>query len=171
MAIEIRKCDLADLDAIIQIGRLTFDETFRVMNTDETMDLYLNTAFERSKIEAEVRNPGTDFFFLYQEGELAGYIKINEGDAQTDMKDAGLLELERIYVKKQFQGLGLGRVLMDTAVQTARQRNKLGIWLGVWEKNEAAIGFYQRMGFNVAGSHFFVLGEERQTDFVMRMDF
>jgi diamine N-acetyltransferase len=171
MAIEMRKCSLDDLDTIVSIGRQTFDETFRAMNTDETMELYLDTAFERGKIEAEVRNPGTSFFFLYKDGELVGYIKINEGDAQTDLKDAGLLELERIYVKKQYQGLGLGRILMDAAVQTARGLNKRGIWLGVWEKNEAAIGFYQRMGFSVAGSHVFVLGEERQTDFVMRMDF
>ena len=97
-------------------------------------------------------------------------MKINVGDAQTDMRDPDALEIERIYVTRDFQGLGLGRALVDKAMEAARAAKKKSVWLGVWEKNGNAISFYKKMGFSKAGSHDFYTGKKRQTDFIMRRD-
>lgn len=77
------------------------------------------------------------------------------------------LEIERIYIKKKFQKHGLGKYLLNKSIDIAMEHNKKKIWLGVWEKNENAIVFYKKIGFEQAGSHSFYMGDEEQTDFIL----
>ena len=170
MKIEIRACELSDLDALQSIAYQTFDVTFRHMNTPANIEAYLRKAFNPARLEAELRDTASTFYFLYRDGALAGYLKINEDRAQTDLHDPTSVEIERIYVKEEFQGLGLGKTLVHKAIEVARQRNKRSLWLGVWEKNEKAIRFYERMGFTRFGTHDFFMGDERQTDFIMKVE-
>lgn len=51
---------------------------------------------------------------------------------------------------------------------TFQQEKKTYVWLGVSEKNDKAILFYKKNGFYEFGTHSFFIGEEEQTDFVMR---
>lgn len=73
----------------------------------------------------------------------------------------------RIYIKNSFQKHGLGKHLLNKAIEIALERNKKNIWLGVWEKNENAIDFYKKMGFVQTGAHSFYMGDEEQTDLIM----
>lgn len=168
MSLNIKPCLLSDLETLRSIGYETYDDTFRAMNTPETMDAYLADAFNLKKLRDELTNPDSRFYFLYVNGELAGYFKLNIGAAQTDLQDPEALELERIYVRKGFQGQGLGRVMLDYAVRTAHDLGKRYVWLGVWEKNTNAIAFYQKMGFAEAGRHGFRMGDEVQTDYILK---
>ena len=170
MDLYFRKCTLNDLPALQALSRSTYDVTFRHLNTPENMASYLDGAFSAEKLRAELADAESEFTFLYAEGALAGYLKLNEGAAQTDFRDPASLEIERIYVTREFQGRGLGGVLMEKALETARARGKACVWLGVWEKNENAVGFYKRYGFDEAGRHDFVMGGEVQSDFIMRKD-
>ena len=161
---------MEDLGILEAFSRQTFFETFSGMNTPENMAAYLSTAFETKKLRAELSNTNSTFFFLYLNGELAGYLKLNEAPAQTEIHDGQSLEIERIYVSKKFQGEGLGRYLMDKATGIAMQREKKYVWLGVWEKNDKALRFYKKNGFYQVGSHSFVIGGDAQNDYIMRKD-
>jgi ribosomal protein S18 acetylase RimI-like enzyme len=170
MELVFRKCDIDDLATLQSLSRSTYDITFRHLNTPENMAAYLDSAFDLEKLRGELNDPDSEFYFLYADGKLAGYLKLNEGAAQTDINDSDSLEIERIYVTREFQGCGLGGVLMDKALEITKARGKAYVWLGVWEKNEKAIGFYKRYGFLETGHHSFVMGDEVQSDFVMRKD-
>jgi ribosomal protein S18 acetylase RimI-like enzyme len=168
--LEFRICDANDIEQLIAIGIETYSDTFASMNSAETMAKYLAEAFDRDKIGAAIDNPDSTFLFLFVDGDLAGYLKVNENAAQTDLREADGLEIERIYLRKQLQGQGLGKALLEKGLAIAREKQKQYAWLGVWERNEKAIGFYERAGFRKTGSHDFFMGMERQTDFVMRKD-
>jgi diamine N-acetyltransferase len=170
MEVVIRKCAENDLQVLRDLGYETYDETFRAMNTPETMDAYLAEAFDLEKIKKELETPQCEFYFLYSDGNLAGYIKINEAPAQTDINDPVSLELERIYVKKEFKRLGLGRTLIRYAEEIAAARGKQFIWLGVWEKNVNSIAFYEKMGYREFSRHTFRMGDELQSDFLMKKE-
>ena len=170
MNLSFRKCVPGDLETLQSVSRSTYDITFRHMNTPENMAAYLNSAFDLEKLRCELHDPASDFYFLYAAGVLAGYLKLNEGAAQTDIHDTESLEIERIYVTKEFQRKGLGGALIGKAIETARRRAKAYVWLGVWEKNVNAIGFYKKHGFYEVGRHSFVMGDEEQSDLVMRKD-
>jgi diamine N-acetyltransferase len=168
--VRVRRCRAQDLETLRALARQTYDDAFRHLNDPAIMEGYLADAFSRERIAEELRNPGSSFFFLLVEEELAGFLKLNVGAAQTDLKEWPSLEIERIYVVRELQGRGLGRILVEKAESTARRMKKSFLWLGVWERNADAIAFYERMGFRQAGTHDFFMAGERQTDYVMRKD-
>jgi len=57
---------------------------------------------------------------------------------------------------------------MQHCIEVARQKSARVIWLGVWEKNNKAIAFYTKWGFEKFGEHVFMLGDDPQTDWLMK---
>ncbi|MFC4321273.1 GNAT family N-acetyltransferase [Litchfieldia salsa] len=165
--ITIKKCSLEDLRTLQEISYDTFNETFKDQNSSENMNAYLEKAFNIKQLETELSNSSSEFFFVYFNHEIAGYIKINTSDAQTEEMGDDSLEIERIYIKSKFQKHGLGKILLNKAIEIATERHKKKIWLGVWEKNENAIAFYHKMGFVQTGAHSFYMGDEEQKDFIL----
>ncbi|MCP4346896.1 MAG: GNAT family N-acetyltransferase [Desulfobacterales bacterium] len=168
MNINIRPCSMTDLDDLQAIGYETCDETFRPMNSQETMDKYLQESFDKKKLSAELKNKDSMFFFLYAENELAGYLKVNDVSAQTDINDDESIEIERIYIRKAYKRKGFGKKLINHAIQLAKEMKKKYVWLGVWEKNADAISFYTKMEFYEAGRHLYRMGDELQNDLIMK---
>ena len=168
--IDINKVKLTDLESLQAIGKQTFLETFGEMNTEENMAKYLSESFNEDRLRSELTNPDSVFYFAMLENQVVGYMKLNFGEAQTEMKDQKTLEIERIYVLKEYYGKGVGQVLYDTALDIARQKNAKTIWLGVWEENPRAISFYKKNGFVEFDKHVFILGDDVQTDIMMKLD-
>lgn len=166
----IKECSLDDLLALQKISSDAYHSTFSSMNTEANMKAYLEEAYHLDKLKKELQNEASFFYFIYQDNQLAGYLKLNESDAQTDIQDPSSLQLERIYVLSDFQGSGVGRCLMDQAIEVALKHGKSYVWLGVWEKNERALKFYEQNGFYPIGSHAFVMGNEVQRDYLLRKD-
>jgi ribosomal protein S18 acetylase RimI-like enzyme len=152
---------------IQEIGCETYNETFQLFNTPENMEAYLEKAFNIEQLKKELSNVYSDFFLVYLNEELAGYLKVNVNEAQTDNIGSEALEIERIYIRNKFQRQGLGKILINKGIELAKEQNKKQVWLGVWEKNERAINFYTKMGFLKNGAHAFYMGDEKQTDFIM----
>lgn len=167
MTVEIRACSHEDLQKLQEISIETFNDTFKDQNSPDNMRAYLERAFNAKQLEAELSNSCSDIFFVYYNDELAGYLKLNRDEAQSEKMSDASLEIERIYIKKKFQKHGLGKYLLDQAIETALEHNKKKIWLGVWERNDNAIAFYNRMGFVQTGSHSFYMGDEEQIDFIL----
>jgi len=157
-----------DLNELQQLARTTFYDTFAEMNTPENMEQYLSTDLSEEKLRAELLNPDSKTFFIQTDGETIGYMKLNVRSAQTEQVDPGGLEIQRIYVKKEFHGTPAGASLLNYAIDLATKEQYKYIWLAVWEKNPRAIRFYEKNGFTTFGSHVFQLGDDAQTDILMR---
>ena len=167
MTIIFKKCTLEDSSKLQEISYETFNETFKDQNSPENMIAYLERAFNLNQLEKELSIIASQFFFVYFNNEVAGYLKVNTKDAQSEEMGEESLEIERIYIKNKFQKHGLGKYLLNKALEIAMELNKTKIWLGVWEKNENAIAFYKKMGFVQTGAHSFYMGDEEQIDFIM----
>jgi ribosomal protein S18 acetylase RimI-like enzyme len=167
MAITLKKCGSEDLEDLQAIGIETFTDTFAAHNTLEDLQAYMDKAYDPEKLKEELLTAGSTFYFLYEGEELAGYMKVNVDVALTEDMGADSLEVERIYIRPAFKRRGLGKYLIDKAIEIARVQGKELIWLGVWEHNVNAIAFYGKMGFVHTGSHSFFMGTDEQTDFIM----
>lgn len=167
MNIALKKCTPEDVDELQKISMITFVETFEEQNSPEHMQTYLDKAFNIPQLEKELANPSSRFFFVKVDGQVAGYLKVNENDAQTEEMGEDAFEIERIYISGKFQKLGLGKHLMERALSLAKVLGKKRIWLGVWEKNDNAIAFYLKKGFVKTGEHSFFMGDEEQIDWIM----
>lgn len=164
----INKANLDDLSALQQLGRETFFETFARNNTEADMQKYLEESFSETKVRAELTNADSLFFIAREEKILIGYLKVNVGEAQTELQDGTALEIERIYVRSTHHGKRVGHLLYEKALEIAQLRNKAYIWLGVWEENFRAIRFYEKNGFVAFDRHIFRMGEDEQTDIMMK---
>ena len=166
----IRKITSAGIKELQQLSRETFLETFARDNTRENMQRYSDEAFSLKKLAEEINRPGSAFYFAVLGGKAIGYLKINRGQAQTEFPNENGLEIERIYVLQEFHGKKAGQILFDKALETAISCKSDYIWLGVWEKNPKAIRFYKKNGFVESGTHIFKLGDDRQTDIIMKRE-
>jgi len=167
MTVNIKKCTFEDLGLLQEISVETFNETFKNENSPENMKAYLERAFNLKQLEKELSNISSEFYFIYSNEEIAGYLKVNTDDAQSEIMGNDSLEIERIYIRKTFHKQGLGKYLINKVLEIAIERNKSKIWLGVWEKNESAIAFYKKMEFVQTGAHSFYMGDEEQIDLIM----
>ncbi|NEU07998.1 GNAT family N-acetyltransferase [Flavihumibacter sp. R14] len=167
--IDIKKVTLSDIDQLKKISRQTFLETFAAGNTEENMRKYLEEGLSTEKLAAELSDPDSEFYFGLIHKDVIAYLKLNFGQSQTELKDDKAIEIERIYVLREFHGKKVGQLLYEKAIQIARQKNADYIWLGVWEENPRAINFYQKNGFIEFDQHIFKLGDDEQTDIMMKL--
>lgn len=167
--IEVKRITLNEITQLQKIGRQTFQETFSDPNSEENMQKYLDESFSTEKLSAELNNKDSEFYFATLENDVIGYLKVNFGASQTELKDDKALEIERIYVLKEFHGKKVGQLLYDKAIEIARQKNNDYVWLGVWINNIKAISFYKKNGFVEFDKHIFKLGNDEQIDIMMKL--
>lgn len=167
---ELKQCGPEDLARLREIAEQTYRETFAPHNSRADMDAYVAEAFSVERLRHELRNAHSAFFLALEEGGAVGYMKLNDGPAQTEPDLDGSLEIERIYMLAACHGNGGGRQMLDHAVARAMAAGKDFIWLGVWEHNHRAIRFYEKNGFARFGMHPFRMGEDVQVDLLMRRE-
>jgi len=172
----MKKCTLDQLHLLQQLAIQTYQETFAESNSDDLLQLYYEQSLNLTKLSAQLENTNSEFYFIYSaplatpETKLAGFLKLNIDDAQTDLLDPDALEVEKIYILKEFLSQGLGKQLISFAIKRAEQQHKKHLWLGVWENNFSALNFYKRMGFEQFGQHGFNMAGDIQTDLLLRKD-
>lgn len=168
--IQFQRIQADELSSLQSFAASTFEYAFAAHNTPEDLQEYMTEAFSTHQMAAELDHPEVYYYFARIGTLIAGYIKLNGTTAQKDLQDPDALELERIYVAPEFQNQGIGKYLLEKSVDLAREAGKKYLWLGVWDQNHGAIRFYQRHGFTKFAMHDFYLGQDRQTDFLMRKD-
>lgn len=166
--LKITKATLNDIEKLQNIGRQTFYETFAEVNLEENMAKYLEKSFATEKLASELKNESSYFYLAEIDEKVIGYLKLNTGNAQTENQDKNALEIERIYVAKEFHGKNVGQELYAQALKMAKELNVSYMWLGVWEKNFRAVSFYTKNGFTQFDTHIFKLGDDEQTDLMMK---
>jgi len=167
-SVDIRLAGVADAATIADMSRRTFYDSFGAQNTPEDIALYMDTQFTREQLMAEVGQPGNIFLLAYMDDQPMGYARLMEHAPPPELGEGAALEVVRIYAEKAAIGKGVGRALMQYALDLAREKDKKWVWLGVWEHNHRAIAFYTKWGFEKFGDHPFVVGSDIQTDWWMR---
>ena len=169
--VSIRKAEKADAETVADIGRKTFYETWRSVNTEEDLQMYLLKSFNTKEIAEEIQNQGVIIFLLaYVANEVAGYAKLRNDRNHDQLKGKRSIEMERIYVLKKFQDKKIGKALMDESLSISNREKYELIWLGVNQENFKAIDFYKRYGFEIFGTKKFILGTAIDEDYLMKKE-
>jgi ribosomal protein S18 acetylase RimI-like enzyme len=163
----IRTADIADAAALAELAEASFRSTFAATNTDEDMALYCRQHFGEAIQKAEIESPELETVLVEEQQRLIAFAQLRRGDAPRCVVAARPGEIQRFYVRKDWQGRGIAQCLMRHCLDTLECRGADLVWLGVWERNTRAIAFYRKFGFVEAGEHVFVLGNDRQRDILM----
>jgi ribosomal protein S18 acetylase RimI-like enzyme len=166
--IQIRQAGREDAELVADISRRTFYDSFAIYNTEENMRMFLDQQFTREKQIAEVGAPGRTFLLAFLEEEPVGYASLRETEPPAALAETRAIEIVQIYSEQKTIGKGVGSALMQACLDTAREKGREWVWLGVWEHNLRAIEFYKKWGFERFGEHVFLVGLDAQTDWWMR---
>lgn len=168
--INIVSVTINELETLQAISKTTFTETFAGVNTETNMRRYLNENLSLDKLREEITNPFSQFFFAVHQKKIIGFLKVNFPHSQSEKGFVESLEIERIYVLKEFQSRKTGHLLLEKAKHIAKEMAYSYLWLGVWKHNLKAINFYKRHGFVEFGTHVFQLGDDKQIDILMKLN-
>ncbi|WP_207513033.1 GNAT family N-acetyltransferase [Longitalea luteola] len=166
--IQIREATIEDAALIADLSRQTFYDSFARDNSRENMDKFMNEVFTRDSLMKEVGAAGNTFLLAEQDGEVVGYARLRETTNPLLTEYGAAIEIARIYAVQRSIGKGVGSALMQRCIDVAKQKNARVIWLGVWEHNHKAIAFYTKWGFERFSEHVFMLGDDAQTDWLMK---
>ncbi len=164
-----RKCILKDLTKLTEIAKATFISSFEKDNNPDDFEAYITSAFSEKQFKSELLDLNSTFYFAYVDETLIGYFKLNEREAQSEQFETPSIELERIYVLEAFQKQGFGKQLLFEVIAIARLKEVLFLWLGVWERNAAAIRFYERYRFKKFDKHAYYIGNDEQLDWLLKL--
>jgi ribosomal protein S18 acetylase RimI-like enzyme len=158
----VSRCGPERASELAELAATTFRETYAGDVPADELERYVRSAHSQEAVERQLRDPRSVFFLATVEGRAAGYLKVN--------REPDALEIESLYVRATSQGTGIGGRLMAQAIGVASDAGLRSLWLGVWERNQRAIAFYEHLGFREYGSHAFQLGEIEHTDLLMRLE-
>lgn len=168
MVAVIQKVAPKQADSLRQLAIKTYRETFSDHIGEADLQTYFRETYAVDRLKEELENPESQVCFIVKDGQTAGFLKINWGQAQTEQKLADSLEIQRIYILEAFQGMGLGKQLFEYGLQEAYRLGCKWVWLGVWEHNYKAQAFYQKYGFEKFSEHAFPTGEQTDVDWLLR---
>ncbi len=158
---------ISHLPALRTFSERLFIQTYAPLNTPENMKLYCAEAFSEENFAKEFHQENIRYWLAMYEDVLAGYTKLILDSPSPGGSLSGV-EMARFYIDTPFQGQGLARQLMHHCHKWMQQEGFQEVWLGVWPQNPRAVRFYQKEGFVKIGTADFMLGQDRQTDDLMR---
>ena len=130
----------------------------------------MDTNFSKNVVEKEILDADTTYYLAYLKRELVGYVKLCESKKPEGLTVGKTFEIARLYAVKNKIGSGVGKALMDHCIELAKKKKADTLWLGVWSQNQRAIQFYRKFGFEKFGDHTFMLGNDAQDDWLMKLD-
>ncbi|MCX6218090.1 GNAT family N-acetyltransferase [Spirosoma sp.] len=163
----IRPATPADAALLTELSAITMREAFGPPhNPDALVEEYIQSAITQPILEAELADPRSTFFLMVSSDDVPiGFAKLRRHAPPRRMKLRTAIEIQRIYLLASQIGQGCGRTLLNHCLDWAREQGYQAVWLGVWERNERAQVFYEKMGFERFGFHYFQFGSERQRDY------
>jgi len=170
MNIIIRQATVTDAQLLTDLGARSFLEAYNDVKAAKDLNDYITTAFVKNEIESSIKNNQTIFLIAYCDDEAVGYVKLRWDRTHPNLSNNEMnVELERIYVLRNYWKHKIGAALMTEAIQFSKTKSYDYLWLGVWQKNNRAIDFYLKMSFEIFGTKKFYVGEEENDDYVMRL--
>lgn len=167
--LRIRSAAPADLDALLDLGRRTFIDTFAAHNDPADFAVCLEVHYAREKFQRDLADERTLFLVVEETagGPPLAYARLRWGNAPECVPDRQALEIEKFYVDRPHLGRGIGDMMMRHCLDFARQTGRETVYLSVWEHNARAVRFYQKWGYRKVGEHVFVVGSDPQIDWWM----
>jgi ribosomal protein S18 acetylase RimI-like enzyme len=165
--VNLRRAGAEDAPSLAVLAERTFRETFGARNSPENMDGHCAKVFGSEIQLREIEDRRLVTMLALQGGQAVGFSQLRLASATPSVAARRPAELNRIYVLAEWQGHGVARELMRQAFSDAAAAGCDCLWLGVWEHNPRAIGFYRKLGFEPTGTHAFMLGMDRQRDLIM----
>lgn len=153
--ISVIKATERDRNSIVNIGKISVEESHRGSSSAEVMNEFLERNYNSDAIREELNDINNIYYIINYNDKAVGFSKIIFNAKHPNIVTENVTKLDRIYLLKEFYGLKLGLELLNFNIGLARNNGQSGMWLYTWIGNNRAIDFYLKAGFTIIGSHKF----------------
>lgn len=164
---ELRPAVAADAAALAELGTRSFVVKFGELYRPEDLASFLAGSHSEAKVAAEIADPGMRIMLAEDHGRLLGFCKLVMACGWPEHARGGqAIELKQLYTDPAATGQGIGARLMDWAIDQARAAGADEVQLSVYSDNPGAQKFYRRYGFDKVADIHFMVGEQRDEEFL-----
>lgn len=132
-----------DCKAIIEFITKTWNETYKGIVNEEFLDNLSKT--EEKRYTNAINNFDEEKniqYIIKKDNKIIGFLKLSK---INDDKNKEVIELQALYVLKEYQNNGIGKYLIQTALDEAKKLGYKKLIIGCLEDNKSN-GFYKKMG-------------------------
>jgi len=131
---------------------------------------YIATELTTDRFRTLIENPNATLLVAELARHICGYALLLRSSPHPQIEGGVPAEVRKLYVAPAHHGRGVADELMRQALASLQWDGLAVVWLSVYSENPRAIAFYKKWGFRIVGRHEFLVGADRQQDFVMRRD-
>ena len=164
----IRRAVPADADVLSALGTATFVATFGHLYTPEDLQAFLAESHSAAAYAKTLANQAHALWLAERDGEAVGYAQAGPCGLPHPAATPADGELKRLYLRADAQGAGIGDALLRQALAWLERDGPRTLWISVWSENFGAQRFYARHGFTFAGEYEFIVGAQRDREFMYR---
>jgi GNAT superfamily N-acetyltransferase len=154
----LRECCRGDGEILALLGAATFLETYAEVLTKDAILAHCRKHHQAERYESWLDESNVHIAVAEIHGVPVGYAVVCPVDASINA-EPGDIELRRMYLLHRFHRAGIGKALMDWALDKTARLGYRRLVLGVYPGNTPAIKFYERFGFTRVGERKFQVGE------------
>ena len=164
---ELRLARATDAPLLAELGARSFEVKFGHLYRPEDLSAFLVESHGEAKVEREIADPGMRVMLAVEGERLLGYCKLVMACGWLEhARGSKAIELKQLYTDPDTTGQGIGARLMDWALDEARRFGADEVQLSVWSGNPGAQKFYQRYGFEKIADIHFMVGQQRDEEFL-----
>jgi ribosomal protein S18 acetylase RimI-like enzyme len=149
MNIEIQAINVVEVEVLSNVATKAYFDHYKHLWHDQGV-WYAHKCFNIKQLEEELLDAKNFFFLANLNNRPVGFLKLRPENQLAEQIGDGF-EIERIYLTNEATGMGVGRKLMEFAIEKARQQNKDYVWLKAMDSSNNAIRFYESLGFEICG--------------------
>jgi diamine N-acetyltransferase len=168
LMIKIRKATIEEVPAVRELAIEVYTDTFAEHNTRENLEAFFKDAYTLEKFEKEFHEPNTVLYVGLDDLKIVGFLRLRQSHEVNNFLGNNHIELQRLYIHRDYHGSTVAKMFMEEALNYAKAKKHEWMWLGVWEKNFRAQKFYAKWGFERFSEHVFQMGDDPQTDWLMK---
>ncbi|MFT4056018.1 MAG: GNAT family N-acetyltransferase [Novosphingobium sp.] len=164
---ELRAATSADAAALARLGTDSFVAKFGHLYTPDDLANFLAGSHSEAKVAREIADPAMRVMLAERDGYLLGYCKLVMTCGWPEhARVENVIELKQLYTAPEATGQGIGAALMDWALAEAAAFGAGEVQLSVYSDNPGAQKFYARYGFGKVADIHFMVGEQRDEEFL-----
>ena len=164
----IRRATLDDVQALADVGTATFIESFGHLYVPADLQAFLDESHSVAAYAEALSDPEYALWVAERKGCVIGYAQAGACGLPHEDVGRGDGELKRLYLLKSGHNGGIGAALLDQALAWLERDGPRTLWISVWSENFGAQRFYGRRGFLFVGEYDFIVGQQRDREFMYR---
>jgi ribosomal protein S18 acetylase RimI-like enzyme len=164
----IRPALASDARQLAALATQVWLDTYALDGIEPALADYVLSEFTPQQFVGMAADPTRRLFVAVEGKALLGYIHLLL-DSPCPAGMGGRLEVGTLYVSRHWHGRGIGRGLLDAAKAAAATLGESALWLKAWHRNEAALAFYDALGWQRIGETDFVLDGQAHKNWLWMM--